>query len=310
MSEHRPPAATKRSSYQPLRALAAILSLTGFAIVGVVLAAAGTLLTAGGSSLASPPFGPVEIVSITTTCGPNGAVSGTITVRNRTQQPVSDQVPLILTDHVPPSRGGSPHFMPTGASTLANVTLGPGATATFSYGPLSTAGVDPDANSLRVEVNTNLRPDLNPEKSASFPPCGVSPTSTPTNTPTHTPTNTPPPPTNTPVPTATPTNTPPGQPTPTNTPPTEATPTDTPGPEATATNTPSAAPTETPESQVLATIIAPTPEAGVSGFPPTGTGGPSSGGRSLQVVGSLMAMAGLAGGLLLAFRRSRFGQRR
>ena len=282
-----------------LKFLAAFLGIAGFAIVGLAMAVAGTLLAERGSSLASPPHGPIEIVEITTDCAPDGTVSGMITVRNRAEQPVSDQIPLLLTEHIPPSLGGNPHFMPTGVTTLVNVSLGPGEIATLPYGSLSTAGVDPDANALRVEVNTGLRSDLNPEKSESFPPC-------------------PPSPTNTPLPTATSTNTPPTQPTPTDTPLSEATPTDTPPSVATPTDTPSSqpTPTDTPESGATATptdtpfsevetaiVLTATPATEVAGLPSAGGDGLSSkGARSFQLAGTLLALLSLTGGLLLALR--------
>lgn len=135
-------------------------------------------------SAAPGHFGPVEVVEITATCTTSGAVGGTITVSNRTDQAVSDQVPLVLAQHIPPSRGGSPFFLGTGAGAAVAVSLAPGGGATLSYGPLSTAGVSEDANSLRVEVDTDQRPDINPERSESFTPCAaVLPTPTPTSPP-------------------------------------------------------------------------------------------------------------------------------
>ena len=131
------------------------------------------------NSSAASRFGPVEIVAITAVCDANGGVTGVLGVVNRSSESVSDQVPLILARHIPPSRGGFSHFLPTGVSGLVTVTLGPSDGALLPYGPLSTAGVAAQANALRVEVDTNTRPDLNPERSESFPPCGAQPSPTP-----------------------------------------------------------------------------------------------------------------------------------
>ncbi len=200
--------------------LAASLFLAGLIIV---LAELPRSLSASASR-----FGPVEVVEITAACTADGAVTGSITVSNRTQEPVSGQVPLILAQHIPPSRDGSPFFMPTGAGDTVPVSLSPSGRVTLSYGPLSTAGVDGRANALRVEVNTAQRPDINPERSESFPPCRqAQPTPTPTSP------------------------RPPGSPTP---PPT--TPPETPGP------------TDQPPATATSTGVGPTPTSEVLVVPP------------------------------------------
>ena len=178
-------------SSRRLRLFAVLLSLLTLALSLVVFATIGIALMRGSPG-AGQRFGPVEVIEVTAGCQSGGQVSGTITVKNRTQESVSDQVPLALKEHIPPSRGGSPQFVPTGVGTTVSVSLDPGETKTLSYGPLSTAGVDPDANALRVDVNSQ---DINPERSESFPPCVVPPTATPVP-----PTATPVPPTATSVP--------------------------------------------------------------------------------------------------------------
>lgn len=157
--------------------------------VGIATASIATLVPPG--SAAEPHFSAAEILEITAALDADGTVSGTITVRNREEAPLDDVIPLVLTAHVPPSRDGSPQFEPVpGATTEVHVVLGPGATDTFPYGPRDTSSVDPDTNALRVEVDTDARPDLNPEKSPSFPWC-CWPTQTPTPTPTSPVTETP-----------------------------------------------------------------------------------------------------------------------
>jgi hypothetical protein len=295
--------------------LTLVLSLVVFATIGIALM--------WGSPSAGQRFGPVEVLEVTTGCQPDGRVSGTITVKNRTQEPVSDQVPLALKEHIPPSLGGSPQFVPTGTGTTVSVTLDPGETKTLSYGPLSTASVDPDANALRVDVNSQ---DFNPERSESFPPCVAPPTPTPvppTATPVP-PTATPVPPTATPVPpTATPvppTATPvpptatPVPPTATPVPPT-ATPTSPPEPTATATATatlvsevtpsvvtplpPTATATATLVSEVTPSVVTPMPTEtpAVEGPPISGSGFPLPG-SSLLLGTTIIVLASLGTGLL------------
>ncbi len=131
------------------------------------------------------PSAPVRVTIIAANCDADGDVSGLITVQNVTSGKVSYSIPLVLTEHIPPSQGGDPKFQPvSGATTVVEVNLPGGATLGFNYGPLSTANVDSRANALRVEVDVDVDPVLNPEKSESFPPCvRVTPTPTPTPTP-------------------------------------------------------------------------------------------------------------------------------
>lgn len=150
-------------------------------LVGAVTATIGALVPPG--SAAGSPFSAVEILHIEAFCRSDGSVAGTITVRNRSEENVSDAVPLVLAQHIPPARGGPPFFEPVpGSRVEVEVSLEPRSTATFAYDGLDTSAVDPRANALRVEVDTTARPDLNPEKSDSFPPC-FPPTATPTLTP-------------------------------------------------------------------------------------------------------------------------------
>ena len=152
-----------------------------------------------GKAADAVPSAPVRVTLVTAGCDANGNVSGLVTVKNLTSQKVSYSLPLQLTQHIPPSRGGSPKFFPVpGATTVVTANLPGSATLGFEYEPLSTVNVDPRANALRVEVDVGVDPALNPEKSESFPPCvrvmpspTPSPVPIPTPTPAPTPTTTP-----------------------------------------------------------------------------------------------------------------------
>jgi hypothetical protein len=214
----------------------------------------------------------------TTQCGVDGDVYGTISFPQGT-----DPFTVFLQDHVPAT---GPFQNVSGSSQV--ITPGP-TEQSAAFGPLDTANVRSNANSIRV-ANT-----LSNEKSDSFPPCQqptvtstptsthtptdtATPTDTPTETPTATATDTPEPtatdtptytpeptdtptdePTNTPPPTSTstpePTNTPPptSTSTPTVTPTATSTPTLTPTATPTATDTPTSTPTATPTDTPTAT---------------------------------------------------------
>lgn len=143
----------------------------------VVLLTVVALSTQNDASAA--PSAPVRVTLVIASCDVDGNVNGLITVKNITDGKVSYDIPVVLAQHIPPSRGGDPKFQAVpGAFTIVEVNLPGGATLGFDFGPLSTLNVDSRANSLRVEVNVSVNATLNPEKSESFPPC-VRPTSTP-----------------------------------------------------------------------------------------------------------------------------------
>ncbi len=267
-------------------------------IPGVLLFAAGLVLLVvapAGSSAVNVVRGPLTIVSIEAGCGPDG-VAGTITVANTSDAIISDDIPLLLMQHIPPSRGGTGPFEPVpGGAFTVPVLLLPGEEKTFAFGPLSTANVSALANALRIDTDTALRPDLNPEKSPSFPPCDAPPTPTPSPTTTATsgatPTGTPSPtttgtstatrthtPTSTATPTAMLTLTPTASPTRTHTPTSTATHTHTPSPSPTRTHTPTSTATHTPSASPSPTRThtptrTPTPVSVVSRATPSFTPG-------------------------------------
>ncbi len=250
-----------------------------FLLSGLFLVAAGAaILTivpvfARLSPAATPSGGPLTIVSIQAMCG-SGGVVGSVTVSNSSNATVSATIPLQLMQHIPPSRGGPSQFTPVpGGAISVPVTVPAHGQVTADFGPVSTSAVSPLANALRVDTNTALAPQLNPEKSDSFAPCGVAtPTETPSATATPAPTLTP-----TPViPTATHTSTPTSVvPTPTHTPTPALTPTPTVPPTSTSTQTPpSPTPTLTPapspspsETPTATPTPTPTPSPSPSGTP-------------------------------------------
>ncbi len=173
---------------------------------GIVLFVAAMLIVISAfwaETTSASPSAPVRVTFIQAGCNANGKVSGLITVQNVTNNKVTYEVPLVLTQHVPPSREGEPKFSPVlGANTVVLVSLAGGATLGFSYEPLDTSAADSRANSQRVEVDVGADSTLNWGKSESFPPCGIStptPEPTPTPGPTSVPTSEP-----TPEPTVTP----------------------------------------------------------------------------------------------------------
>jgi len=244
--------------------------LSMMAVVAGLMAA--LLLFASRPS--TPALAAVTAINVPDCVG--GALTGTVEFTAG-----SAPFTLVLTYHIP----GESDFHATGNTFTVIPSSTVQTSATFTLG---TAGVDPSANTLRVEVVGQTI------KSRSIPLCtGTPPTSTPTNTPTSTATatatntatatatNTPVPPTNTPtntptstvVPatftsTSTPTNTPTNTatatatrtPTNTPTPPPGATNTSTPTatntPTATATNTSTPTPTNTATATSTATATA------------------------------------------------------
>lgn len=214
-------------------------SIHSVRLIAVPLLVAALLFSlAWGAAAASAAS--VTIDSIDASCG-SGGVVGSVTVTNNTDAAITDSIPLLLMQHFP----GEAQFQPVpGGSFSVSISLAAGETASFSFGPISTADISADANALRVDTDVSARPDLNPEKSDSFTPCAAEATSTP------------PAPTSTPVPGATevPSATP-----------TEATATATPGGQGPAVATP-AAPgglAVSPSAGVLGAAV--TPSVGVAG---------------------------------------------
>ena len=156
----------------------------------VLIATMMVVISAIGVDAASAtPSAPIRVTLIQAECEVDGSVSGLVTAQNLTKGKVSYSIPLVLAEHVPPSRGGDAKFQSVpGASTVVTANLPGEATLGFGFGPLPTANVDPQANSLRVEVAVAADSTLNWEKSESFPPCGI-PAPTPTPPPTPEPTS-------------------------------------------------------------------------------------------------------------------------
>ena len=71
---------------------------------------------------------PVRVTLVAASCDADGNVFGLITVKNLTNKKVSYSVPLMLAQHIPPSRGGDPKFQPVpGVMTSVDVNLAGGA---------------------------------------------------------------------------------------------------------------------------------------------------------------------------------------
>lgn len=173
IDERRGPRDNESEDNMPGRARSLLLGAV-LAIAGVAVAGLSPILS--DTSTTSANTGALEIVSIDAGCMPGG-VGGTITVMNNSAAEVTDTLPFVLVQHVPPGQGGQAEWILLRAFTV-QVTVGANSETVVDFGPISTAGMLPDVNALRVDTDVTLRPDLNPEKSDSFAPCG--PAETPT----------------------------------------------------------------------------------------------------------------------------------
>ena len=128
-----------------------------FAVVLIAL----LLYTCASPAAAQPtqPDGGLHVTEIRAWCAPGVGVGGTVEFVNDGPMPVTQDVKLYLTYHVP----GDGTWYPTGDQVVVHVQLGPGESKTVHYEMSSTPQTG--ANSYRVEN------DFDTTKSLSWPGC-------------------------------------------------------------------------------------------------------------------------------------------
>jgi len=131
-------------------------------IAFVLLLAVVAANSCGAPAAAAQPVQPdggLHVTEIRAWCAPGVGVGGTVEFVNDGPMPVTQDVKLYLTYHVP----GDGTWYPTGDQVVVHVQLGPGESKTVHYEMSSTPQTG--ANSYRVEN------DFDTTKSLSWPGC-------------------------------------------------------------------------------------------------------------------------------------------
>lgn len=136
----------------------------------ILVMGAAVLIAVFSTLLVSEASGSVQIEEVEAGCTTSGDIQWSVSLHNSGSVDQQVTVTIRLAQHIPPSQGGSPHFvLVAGEEVTHEVMVFAGEAGRISSTPstrFSTTGVDPKANSLRVETE-----GLNPERSESFPPC-------------------------------------------------------------------------------------------------------------------------------------------